>query len=214
MNLRLLATLFCFASISSHAATYTDRATFESAINVSYTETFQSFSGTGSIAGPVAMPTGLIVSSPSEDLFTVGVGQSSNPTEAIGSNYPPKDFLSFNLGGNYSAFGADLFQNFGGGDQSSFAVTYELSFFNGATLLSTINGLVAPNVGSFIGYTSDVGSFNRVQIFSLADSYEVADNVTVGTVTAVPEPETYAMLLAGLGLMGAVARSRKTKQTA
>jgi hypothetical protein len=29
------------------------------------------------------------------------------------------------------------------------------------------------------------------------------------TVTAVPEPETYAMLLAGLGLMGAVARRRK-----
>lgn len=29
------------------------------------------------------------------------------------------------------------------------------------------------------------------------------------TVTAVPEPESYAMLLAGLGLMGAVARRRK-----
>lgn len=31
------------------------------------------------------------------------------------------------------------------------------------------------------------------------------------TVTAVPEPETYAMLLAGLGLMGAVARRRRNK---
>jgi hypothetical protein len=30
-------------------------------------------------------------------------------------------------------------------------------------------------------------------------------------VTAVPEPETYAMMLAGLGLMGAVARRRKSK---
>lgn len=29
------------------------------------------------------------------------------------------------------------------------------------------------------------------------------------TVTAVPEPETYAMLLAGLGLMGGIARRRK-----
>ena len=29
---------------------------------------------------------------------------------------------------------------------------------------------------------------------------------------AVPEPETYAMLLAGLGVMGAVARRRKAKQ--
>ena len=31
------------------------------------------------------------------------------------------------------------------------------------------------------------------------------------TVTAVPEPETYAMLLAGLGLMGTIARRRKNK---
>lgn len=32
------------------------------------------------------------------------------------------------------------------------------------------------------------------------------------TVSAVPEPETYAMLLAGLGIMGTVVRRRKSKQ--
>ena len=32
------------------------------------------------------------------------------------------------------------------------------------------------------------------------------------TVAAVPEPESYAMLLAGLGLMGAIARRRNSKQ--
>jgi PEP-CTERM motif len=34
----------------------------------------------------------------------------------------------------------------------------------------------------------------------------------IDLVSAVPEPETYAMMLAGLGLMGAVARRRKAKQ--
>lgn len=33
-----------------------------------------------------------------------------------------------------------------------------------------------------------------------------------GSVAPVPEPETYAMLLAGLGLIGAVAKRRKVKQ--
>jgi hypothetical protein len=31
-------------------------------------------------------------------------------------------------------------------------------------------------------------------------------------VTAVPEPETYALMLAGLGLIGGIARRRKAKQ--
>lgn len=37
------------------------------------------------------------------------------------------------------------------------------------------------------------------------------DNPAARITTAVPEPETYAMLLAGLGLMGAMARRRKQK---
>jgi len=36
--------------------------------------------------------------------------------------------------------------------------------------------------------------------------------VYAGAIAAVPEPETYAMLLAGLGLMGAVVRRRSNRK--
>lgn len=45
----------------------------------------------------------------------------------------------------------------------------------------------------------------------LSDESWAMDNLSV-SITPVPEPETYAMLLAGLGIMGAVARRRKLRQ--
>lgn len=47
--------------------------------------------------------------------------------------------------------------------------------------------------------------------YSGAGAHFAMDNLTVN-VAAVPEPETFAMLLAGLGLMGAVARRRKAQK--
>lgn len=43
----------------------------------------------------------------------------------------------------------------------------------------------------------------------LADEGWGLNNITVEGVSAVPEPETYAMLLAGLGMIGFMARRRK-----
>ena len=70
---------------------------------------------------------------------------------------------------------------------------------NAATF--TVFGLGHVEFGSlFAGVTSVLWS---------TTSQSVSDNVTV---TAVPEPETYAMFMAGLGLMGFIARRRKNGQ--
>jgi len=67
-----------------------------------------------------------------------------------------------------------------------------------------------------IGYSKQVTLLSAGHIYaSVNDTFH---NNNTGhfdvNVTAVPEPETYAMLLAGLGLMGAVARRKKQKSLA
>ena len=57
-----------------------------------------------------------------------------------------------------------------------------------------------------------------ISTLTIADGSEYWHGLTVGyealAVAAVPEPETYAMMLAGLGLLGLAARRRKQKSVA
>ena len=105
--------------------------------------------------------------------------------------------------------------------------TYSLSYdvFNTATT----NSIFEAYFGGvkIAGFTNEVYnwthySFDNLVATGLASeikfgarndpSFTRLDNVTL--TAAVPEPETYAMMFAGLGLMGAIARRSKAKQTA
>lgn len=62
----------------------------------------------------------------------------------------------------------------------------------------------AMDEGTFFGLTSDSANIARVEFSA---PYAVIDDFTFSA--PVPEPETYAMFLAGLGLLGAAARKRR-----
>ena len=81
--------------------------------------------------------------------------------------------------------------------------TFGFAAYNGATLVDSFSA----NGSAWGNYGFENLTFNRIHVSS--PSALLIDNLSV---TAVPEPETYAMLLAGLGVMGAVVRRRKAKQ--
>ena len=111
-------------------------------------------------------------------------------------------FIKFDIAQNLTSFSAQL-------DNSQFGI-YNASFIFldalGKTLSSVSFDSIA-NPGAII--TS--GSVNGVSGIILSGG-KMYDNINIVTVAAVPEPETYALLLAGLGLIG-VASRRNRKNT-
>ena len=117
----------------------------------------------------------------------------------------------------------------------------QLQFYNGATLLATINpGDVSGHTGScpnsycgnpnppFLGqnggepyaflniYFTGGDNYNKIVITQTAGGGYESDNHTVGFYTSVggiPEPATWAMMIMGFGLVGVAARRRSSMAT-
>jgi hypothetical protein len=64
--------------------------------------------------------------------------------------------------------------------------------------------------------TNGYATLGNVRVLNLYkdNNYTIYAQDQLVMLAPVPEPETYAMLLAGLGVMGAVVRRRKQKQAA
>jgi len=92
-----------------------------------------------------------------------------------------------------------------------------VSFYDGAQLLGAFNGsaiLVPPNgdqaFSKYFNIYAEAGQkITKINFASTTNAFETDNQAFV---PSIPEPEIYAMMLAGLGLMGFVAR-RRNQQT-
>ena len=111
-------------------------------------------------------------------------------------------FIKFATAQNLTSFSMQL-------DNSTFGNlgVSNLFFLNAAGKTISTVGFDQSQSGSIItsGAVSNISGI-------ILTSGKLYDNINIATAAAVPEADSYAMFVAGLGLMGAVARRRNTKR--
>ena len=190
----LAATVLAIGSLSAHADSLITNGTFED------------FSGTPLVSGYTVINagssalTGWTVGGTSVDLIANDYGAVSGYSiDMLGTPGPGSLSQSFaTVIGQQYTLSFDLSAN-GGGDGKALTVSLTgvapASYMGSTPFTTQTLNFVASNASTTLMFTSAASGYSGA----------VIDNVSV---TAVPEPETYAMLLAGLGLMGAVVRRR------
>lgn len=213
----VLATSVLLASSASQAAmtVYTSESSFLAVVSQASTDTFNDFSNTDQTASPVTRSVGAYgykVSVTGTGTF-FGAGTTSDPWLSTNEAYDGIAFSNFT--GNVSAigglfFGSDISGNYLPGR----SVIVVVGDNKGTPITQTIT---MSTTSSFLGFVSD-GLITSLSVtptqFQGRPVWPTVNNLTLATVTAVPEPETYALMLAGLAFVGAFSRSRKTKTSA
>lgn len=145
--------------------------------------------------------------------LTFNEGQSS--VNLMGTSLTLPEFMTglvdlhFSSGGDFEIYGAGVS---GSGDMFLHA-----GFGSGSYPLSP--GDIVLTMAFNILHTTPVGSTANITFTQLAltdvtpemTPLATDDNRIILTVTAVPEPESWLMMLAGVGLLGAVARRRASR---
>lgn len=207
-----LAALLATAGASQAALTvYTDQASFLAAVGLSGTDTFNDLTpGADLGSGPVARSAGSFGYSVSEgptSTFLFGAGSEG---DAWLTTQYRKDTITFNgFSAGTSAAGGFFFAT---GDDGQWAsaglVVVSATDASGAT---SQQYKLRAGQDSFFGFVSD-GELSSLTVRVVGTKrnalYPTVNDLTLAS--AVPEPGTYALLLAGLGVVGCAARRRRS----
>ena len=180
----------------------------------------------GAQATPISnSPSGLTGTFTTEDFDTWDLGSSSgvsSPDLSFDSGQFAASGLVYpNMSGNSIINAAEWISTFSfsgpvSGAAFNFVTTGGDTIFTaflGADMVEEFTAVTGEANDNFYGFTGI--SFDRIHIdtTSVEGVSYALDNLQVASVTQVPEPESYAMFMAGLALMGFIARRRKNGQS-
>lgn len=128
----------------------------------------------------------------------------ANGNDSTGGSYGRIEIKSLN-GGAVTLNSMDFGAYFDTSKNSNIKVTA----IGGGLSLFSYSAAIGSGATTHNSFAPSVTAANGLWIDWYDTAYNVGiDNVNF-TIAAVPEPETYAMMLAGLGLLGFMARRRK-----
>ena len=203
-----LAALLATAGAAQAAITvFTSQAAFNLASASPGVDTFTGFSIVGSTPSPLtrsAGPYGYTVDAgPAGSFF--GGGSTANPFLSTNTATDTVSFGGFT--GGVFGFGGNFF----GSNVSGLFATGDITVTATDTSGTVTRTIISATETGFLGFVSDSGLLSATLVSVQPTTgflWPNVDNLVLASV--VPEPGTYAMMLAGLGVLGFMARRRRS----